>query len=155
MSVAKWALLVVSALIPTQAFAEHHADDPKAQLVHEFLAAFNAQDAERMGDLVTEDIQWLSVAGPVISIEVEGRSSLVAAMSAYFSSCPSCRSTISQMMPSHDRVCVVEIATWESDGGRRSQQAMAVYEFSGPKIAAVYYFPAEPVSASESESGAE
>ena len=96
-----------------------------------------------------------SVAGPVISSEVEGRSSLVAAMSAYFSSCPSCRSTISKMMPSHDRVSVVEAATWESDGGPKSQQAMAIYEFSGPRIAAVYYFPAEPVSRPEPASSPE
>ncbi|MEL6449403.1 MAG: nuclear transport factor 2 family protein [Pseudomonadota bacterium] len=151
MRFAKWVLLALLASVPAGALAADHADDPKSAIVYEFLAAFNAQDATRMGAMVTEDIKWLSVSDATASIEVEGRSNLVAAMEGYFSSCPSCRSTISRMMPSRDRVSAIEVATWESEGGLKSQQSMAIYEFSGEKIAAVYYFPAESVSLPEGE----
>lgn len=152
---AKWVLFACLTLVHVDAFSDDQSGDSRVAVVSEFLAAFNAQDAAGMGTLVTEDIKWLSVANGETSIEVEGRSSLVTAMAGYFSACPSCRSSISKMMPSRDRVSVIEVASWESDGVRKSQQAMAVYEFSGSKIAAVYYFPAEPVSLPEDESSQE
>lgn len=139
-------LAALLCLVPANAFSENPAVESRSEIVHQFLAAFNAHDSETMGKMVTEDVMWLSVADGVTSIEVEGRSKLVAAMDEYFASCPSCRSTISTLMASRARVSAVEVATWRTDGGLKSQQSLAVYEFSGSLISAVYYFPAESVS---------
>ena len=124
-------LLVLLTLVHASVLAADDTVNSKSEVVNEFLAAFNAQDAERMGALVTDNVKWLSVVDGQTSVEVEGRSNLTEAMAGYFSACPSCRSSISKMMPSQDRVSVIEVASWDSDGVRKSQQAMAVYEFSG------------------------
>ena len=85
-----------------------------------------------------------SVNGSSISIEVEGKAALTAAMADYFESCPTCRSAIHSIMSSGERVSVVEVASWVGRDGPRSQRSMAVYEFAGPLIQGVYYFPEEP-----------
>ncbi len=150
MSHTKLGLFLLLALVQASASSEHHETVAKPELVHQFLAAFNAHDSARMGELVTEDVKWLSVADGIASTEVEGRSNLVGAMDEYFESCPSCRSAISNLMPSRDRVSAVEVATWQTKDGLKSQQSLSIYEFSGTRISAVYYFPAEPVAAPSS-----
>ena len=102
-----------------------------------------------MAALVMDDVQWLSVSGSALSIELEGKAALAAAMSEYFSSCPTCRSEIRDLMSSGERVSVVEVASWVGAAGPRSQRAMAVYEFSGSLIQRVYYFPEESGQAAE------
>lgn len=141
----KAVLIVLLGLVQANVLAQAHAPDSKSKLVHEFLAAFNSHDAEKMGDLVTDNVNWVSVANGAASIEVEGRSNLIAALKEYFVSCPTCRSTISKLMSSQDRVSAIEVASWQTQNGNRSQQSIAIYEFSGTQIEAVYYFPAEPV----------
>lgn len=96
-----------------------------------------------MGTMVSDDVQWFSVAGEQLSIEVAGKAALVEAMGKYFTSCPTCRSRLEEVMASAERVSTVEVASWESRSGPRSQRSVAVYEFSGSLISAVYYFPAE------------
>ncbi|WP_290653160.1 nuclear transport factor 2 family protein [Idiomarina sp.] len=60
------------------------AETSRLQQVERFVAAFNAHDAEKMAQYVTEDVQWLSVSGDKISIETSGKENLVKAMSGYF-----------------------------------------------------------------------
>lgn len=114
-----------------------------AQVVREFIAAFNAHDAAAMAKFVTEDVQWLSIEGEKISIETSGKSALVSAMGAYFKSCPTCRSQLAESISSLERVGAVEIAHWEGKNGPRTQRGICVYEFTGDLIRRVYYFPAE------------
>ncbi len=138
-------LLASLALGPLAALAQTSDAGDKLKVVHDFMAAFNAHNAAAMSSLVTDDVQWLSVRGSEISIEVEGKSALAAAMDNYFTSCPSCRSRILNEVSSSDRVSVVEVASWLGPDGPRSQQSMAVYEFTGSLIQRVYYFPEEAV----------
>ncbi|WP_411361034.1 nuclear transport factor 2 family protein [Pseudidiomarina sp. YC-516-91] len=112
--------------------------------VERFVAAFNAQDSAAMGVLVTDDVQWLSVSDSAeISVEVAGRSELVAAMDGYFAACASCRSELLDAQAYGSRVSVIEQASWRVNDEERSQSSIAVYEFAGDLIARVYYFPAE------------
>ena len=113
------------------------------QAVRDFVAAFNAHDSGAMAGFVTEDVQWISLDGDAISVEADGKAALISAMNDYFQSCPTCRSRLSEMAASRDRVSAVEVASWQDPGGARTQAAMAVYEFSGMRIKRVYYFPAE------------
>lgn len=131
------ALVVLATLSQTS-----NAND-RAEIVRQFLAAFNAHDPVAMAELVTDDIKWLSVNGSAISVELEGKVSFIDTMSDYFGSCPSCRSAIDSLISSGERVSVVEVASWMGRGGNNSQRSMAVYEFSGTLIKAVYYFPEE------------
>lgn len=117
--------------------------ESSAETVRQFLKAFNAHDPAAMAALVTDDVRWLSIRDNSLSVEVEGKANLVAAMSDYFQSCPSCRSEIHSLTSSRERVSAVEVASWVGAEGQQSQQSMAVYEFSGALIQAVYYFPEE------------
>ncbi len=138
------AAFAVLALVPLPGQTQTVEADDRAAVVRQFLEAFNAQDAAAMAALVTDDVQWLSVSDGATAVEVEGRSALTAAMTDYFSACPSCRSEIASLMSSRERVSVVEVASWDGADGPRSQRSMAVYEFSGALIRRVYYFPEEP-----------
>ncbi len=116
----------------------------RKQLVNGFVAAFNQQDSAAMARLVTDDVEWLAVDGTTISAETRGKPQLVSSMDAYFKSCPSCRSEIRGIVATPRRASAVEVASWETPKGKRSQRGVAVYEFSGALIRRVYYFPAEP-----------
>lgn len=113
------------------------------QTVRSFIAAFNAHDSRAMSQFVADDVQWLSVNGDSISIETNGKAALVSAMNDYFKSCPTCRSSLTELVASRDRVSAVEVATWHGKDGPKMQSGIAVYEFSGGLIRRVYYFPAE------------
>lgn len=136
-------LAAVLAFSPMTALPEAPEQADRTGIVRQFVDAFNAHDADAMAALVSDDVKWLSVAGTEVAVEVEGKAALVEAMSGYFKSCPSCRSTVRGMLSSGERVSVVEVASWEGSDGPNSQRAMAVYEFSGALISAVYYFPEE------------
>lgn len=116
---------------------------PHVATVHQFVAAFNAQDSGAMANLVSDDVEWLSISGKQVSVDASGRNNLVDSMNGYFESCPSCRSELTNVVSTSNRVSAVEMASWQADDGRRSQKAMSVYEFSNGLIARVYYFPAE------------
>lgn len=120
---------------------------PHTQRVNDYIAAFNRQDVEAMLDLVSTEVQWLSIAGDQAPTkEVEGRSALRQSLTDYFGACPSCRSHLGQVLTSNERVVVLETASWTTpEGQSRQQQALAVYEFEpdSGKIARVYYFPVE------------
>jgi uncharacterized protein (TIGR02246 family) len=111
--------------------------------VRNFVAAFNAQDADRMALMVTDDVEWLSIDGKAVATETSGREQLRTSMQKYFKSCPSCRSELVQLATSKERVATVEVASWQSRTGPRQQQGIAVYEFTGPLIRKVHYFPVE------------
>ncbi|MEM9335188.1 MAG: nuclear transport factor 2 family protein [Pseudomonadota bacterium] len=138
-------LRLFAAFVWVATSASSHADTPHnhAETVRAFMQAFNAHDAAAMTALVADDVQWLSIKGSTTTVELEGRSNLADAMKGYFAACTSCRSTIKRLMPSTERVSVLEQASWEGSNGPQSQQSMAVYEFTGSLIQRIYYFPEE------------
>ena len=138
-------LLVSLVLGPFAGFTQVSDSGDKLGVVQAFLDAFNAHDVAAMSAMVADDVQWLSVRDSAIAIELEGRTALAAAMREYFASCPTCRSEIKREMASSERVSVVEVASWVGPNGPKSQQSMAVYEFSGSLIQRIYYFPEEAV----------
>jgi hypothetical protein len=111
--------------------------------VQRFVEAFNRRDSAAMADFVADDVSWLSITGADVAIQVTGKSELVSSMNAYFESCPSCRSELSGIISTSDRVSAIEVASWQGESGPRSQSSIAVYEFSQGLIQRVYYFPSE------------
>jgi hypothetical protein len=96
-----------------------------------------------MAEFVADDVSWLSITGEDVAVQVTGKSELVSSMNAYFESCPSCRSELSGIISTSDRVSAVELVSWQGERGSMSQRSIAVYEFSQGLIQRVYYFPAE------------
>ncbi len=131
--------LLIGPIVAAQAAPSAH----EAQ-VRDFIAAFNAHDPEAMMALVTDDIEWLSVSGTAIATDALGKDTLRRQMTDYFAGCPTCRSRLSEVVASSQRVVTVEVASWQGKAGPREQRGVAVYEFADGKIRRVYYFPAEP-----------
>jgi len=138
--------LIISAtiiLLCAPALHSQEAVSTNVATVERFVAAFNAHDSEAMAEFVTEDVTWLSISGKNVVVEVEGKRELIASMNAYFTSCPTCQSELSDIISTPSRVSTIEIAHWQGKSGPRSQRSLSVYEFSGRLIQRVYYFPAE------------
>lgn len=136
-------LAVALALLCT---ASAHAQEPESsniRTVERLLAAFNAHDSSAMGAFVTDDVAWLTITGEDVAVEVKGKSELLASMSAYFESCPTCQSALAGTLSTPGRVTAIEIARWQGETGARSQRSISVYEFSDGLIQRVYYFPSE------------
>jgi hypothetical protein len=129
--------LVVMPLVYANESASHMAS------VEGLIAAFNAHDSDAMAEFLTDDVVWLSVANGNVAVEANGKSDLIASMDAYFESCPTCRSEISESISTPARTSAIEIASWEGKSGPQSQRSLSIYEFSGDLIHRVYYFPAE------------
>ncbi|MEL6868505.1 MAG: nuclear transport factor 2 family protein [Pseudomonadota bacterium] len=113
------------------------------QIVHRFVEVFNAHDVDRMLEMVTDDVQWLSVDGDDIAVEASGKAQLRSGMTDYFASCTSCKSRLVHVFSTADRVSALEEASYETDSGLQTQRSLSVYEFSGSLIKRVYYFPTE------------
>lgn len=123
--------------------AETQRPEDQRATVRAFVEAFNARRIDDMLRLATEDVEWLTIQGTTVSVETSGREALRKSMSAYFTSCPTCRSQIEFGASTPSRVTAVETATWTNASAERSQRSLSIYEFSGPLIRRVYYFPAE------------
>ncbi|RDX34413.1 nuclear transport factor 2 family protein [Idiomarina abyssalis] len=119
------------------------AASERSEQIKQFVAAFNAHDAELMSQYVTDDIQWLSVNGDRIAVETSGKTELIEAMDGYFKSCASCQSKVTDLTVLGNRVSTEEEASWRQNGELRSQKSLAIYEFNNSLIRRVYYFPAE------------
>ena len=128
--------MVVIALLPLPAIAGN------AEVVQEFVAAFNAQDVERMLAVAHEDIEWFYVESGNIHQETSGLAELRKAMGDYFASCPSCRSTVEIGNVHGAYLSAVETAYWTVDGKERSQSSLVVYQFEDGRIRRVWYYPA-------------
>ena len=139
-----WLLLpaVLYLLVSSEAFA---VEPPKSsdQRVRDYVSAFNNREIETMLSMVTDDIQWLTVAGDKILVETQGKAQLREGMASYFQSTPGARSELQWVQASESRVAALERATWQGKSGPKSQASLCIYEFSDGLITRVYYFPVE------------
>lgn len=133
------ALLAMTVPVHVQAAAS----DSPLSTVEAFMAAYNDHDVEAMLELVHPEVQWLSVEGDSIHVEADGASALGRAMRAYFTSTPSSRSMVDDVMGAGRFISVRERATWEGEDGTRVQSALAIYEVENGRILRVWYYPAQ------------
>jgi hypothetical protein len=138
-------LIVLLAAINMSSAATFAADKQKSneQMVRDYVAAFNGRDVDAMVSMVTENIQWLTVAGDKLTIETDGKPKLRQNMAAYFKSNPSAKSELVWVQVTKLRVAALEKASWQGKSGPKSQSSLSVYEFRDGLIARVYYYPAE------------
>lgn len=119
------------------------ATETQEQIVHRYVAAFNAHDTDAMLTMVTDDVQWLSIDGEKIVKETNSKEELRRGMVTYFKSCGSCKSRLAHVFSTGRRVSALEVASYDKGTGVQEQQSVSVYEFSSSLIRRVYYFPVE------------
>ena len=117
--------------------------NPNEQRVRDYVSAFNNREIDTMLGMVSDDIQWLSVAGDKITVETQGKPKLRESMAAYFKSTPSAKSELEWVQVTASRVAALERAAWQSKSGPKSQAGLCVYEFRDGLISRVYYYPVE------------
>ena len=93
--------------------------------------------------MVSDDIQWLSVAGDKITVETQGKAKLRESMVAYFKSAPTVKSELDWVQGTASRVAALERVGWLGKSGPKSQASLSIYEFRAGLITRVYYYPAE------------
>jgi hypothetical protein len=116
---------------------------PNEQRVRDYVSAFNKHDIDTMLGMVSDDIQWLSVAGDKITVETQGKSKLRESLAAYFKSTASVKSELEWVRVTASRVAALERAAWQAKSGPKSQASLSIYEFNGGLICRVYYYPVE------------
>ena len=129
--------------VPVTAQVPITSNPAKANAVHAYTKAFNTRDVDGMLALATDDVEWISLDGRELLMGADGAETLRVTMLEYFDSCGSCRATLRWTKTTDERVVALEEASWDTDGERKAQSALSVYEFEGEKIRRVYYFPAE------------
>jgi hypothetical protein len=136
-------LLALLCLIATPESFAAETPKPNEQRVRDYVSAFNKREIDTMLNMVSDDIQWLSVAGDKITVETQGKAKLRESMAAYFKSLPSVKSELEWVRVTASRVAALERATWQGKSGPKSQASLSVYEFTGGLISRVYYYPVE------------
>lgn len=113
------------------------------KIVSEHVRAFNAGDVAAMAKMQHPDIEWLSVSGNSISVEVAGRDALSKNMTEYFQSPTKVTGSLRDWSVNDPYVSVTETASWTAkDGTKKSQSSMTVYELEDNLIRRVWYYPA-------------
>ena len=114
---------------------------PKA-IISEHVRAFNAGDVTAMAKMQHPDIEWLSVSGSAVSVEVSGREALTKSMTEYFQSPTKVTGKLRDWSINEPYVSVTETASWTAkDGTAKSQSSMTVYELKDNLIRRVWYYP--------------
>ena len=111
--------------------------------VQNYINAFSAQDVDAMLEMVTDDVQWLTIDGETITKQTNSKQELRKAMVDYFSSCSTCRSRLANAFSTNSKVSAVEIVSYQTRNGLKEDKSVSLYEFSGSLIKRVYYFPVE------------
>lgn len=122
------------------------AKSKNEETVRKFIEASNSRAVASMMALADPELEWGALKGAKLTIEGKGAVAISATMQNYWKACPSCRSELSWVKESKDRLVALEIASWvDNDNVEKALQSLSVYEFNKDgKILRVYYFPAEP-----------
>ncbi|GAB5487727.1 MAG: hypothetical protein Pars2KO_12970 [Parasphingorhabdus sp.] len=115
-------------------------------IVENYTQAYNARDAEQMGRLMDEDIQWLTAKNDKVAVTVQGKSNMITGLADYFKSPMVITSSLDGWGNNGDYVSVVETASWVTKSGdKKSQSSNAVYQIESCLIRRVWYFPEQKV----------
>ena len=112
-------------------------------IIAEHVRAFNDGDVAAMTKMQHPDIEWLSVSGTTVSLEVSGSEALAKNMAEYFSSPTKVTGTLRYWSVNDPYVSVTETASWTAlNGTAKSQSSLTVYQLEGNLIRRVWYYPA-------------
>ena len=109
-----------------------------------YTEAFNARDAMTMGEMMHEDIEWLSITDDGVEYVALGRDDLVRDMKDYFEYPNAVTSKLSGWALAGPYVSTAETVAWtDEDGVSQTQSALVVYEVTDDQhIRRIWYYPA-------------
>ncbi|GAA0859512.1 nuclear transport factor 2 family protein [Aliiglaciecola litoralis] len=111
-------------------------------IIEAYSESWNEKNVQKMAALMHPQIQWLSVKGNTINVEISGKSELVEAMQKWFEDADLPAGSLRDWSLNGNFVAVTETATWIDDSGAtQSQSSLTVYELEDDLIRRVYYYP--------------
>lgn len=126
-----------SAPSKTQTSSTHPIISPYSQ-------AWNDKDIQTMSALMHPNIEWISVEGTSLKVEINGKDALVKEMTSWFESDTLPKGSLKGWSFNGDYVAVTETAHWvNKEGEAKSQSALTVYQLEDNLIRRVYYYPAK------------
>lgn len=124
------------------AYADHSSDITSRSIVESYTQAYSNGDADAMGVLMHEDIQWLTAKDDKITITLQGKSDMVKELSDYFKGPTTISSSLGGWGENGDYVSVVETASWTTKTGKnQSQSSNVIYQIENGLVRRVWYFP--------------
>ena len=123
--------------------ADQSSVQANMNIVQNYVAAFNAQNVDLMLEMLTDDVQWLTIDGETITKETNSKEELRKVMTDYFNSCSTCRSRLANTFSTGSKVSALEVVSYQTRNGLKEERSVSLYEFSNSLIKRVYYFPAE------------
>lgn len=97
-----------------------------------------------MQSLMHPNIEWLSVNGNNINVEINDKAALSEAILSFFENPNMATGTHKGWSINGEHVAVTETAHWINDKGQANQQsALTVYQFEDKLIRRVYYYSAQ------------
>jgi len=116
---------------------------PAHPIITAYTDAYNAKDIEAMRALMHPDIEWLSVNGADVTIEVAGKEGLSKTLESFFKDPNMATGAHRDWSINGNIVAVTEIARWKNAKGEvKEQSALTVYELKDGLIRRVYYYSA-------------
>ena len=113
-------------------------------IISPYSQAWNDKDIQSMSALMHPNIEWISVDGNTIKVEISGKEALVKEMTAWFESDALPSGSLKGWSFNGDYVAVTETAHWTNkEGEAKSQSALTVYQLDNNLIRRVYYYPAK------------
>ena len=119
-------LIFVGLFMTPESAADEQAECGHENIVQKYVEAFNAHNVEAMLNMVTDDVQWLTIDGDKIVTETGNKEELRQAMEGYFESCSTCNSNLEHVFSTGERVSVLEVASFETAQGIQKQQSISV-----------------------------
>ncbi|ABZ75018.1 conserved hypothetical protein [Shewanella halifaxensis HAW-EB4] len=144
-----WLLAIGSALISVSPLVS--ASDPlpietqqpdSVTVVKQFIQGFNNHSVEQLLQQTTPNVHWFNLSGTKMDVETSTQHELGAAMTDYFAHLTDAKAALRQIVVSANYVSTVEEVTWSHEGELSSQCSLGVYQLSGDKISAIWYYPA-------------
>ena len=113
------------------------------ETVKSYVDAYNRRDLAAMLTFATADIVWMMVFDDKVSVETKNKAELALALEQHFSRPAKSHSSLSSVANYGGFVSGIEKVTTKKEGQTRSACSLSVYQFTGNKIKAVWYYPAQ------------
>lgn len=112
-------------------------------ILTQYIDDYNQGRLDAMLNVMTADIQWMSIDSNKITVETKNKQQLEQALKPYFKGDNSTQSSLMHVFENGKFVSTLEKASWQSNGQMKSQCSIAIYEFNKNLIKNVWYHAAQ------------
>lgn len=135
--------LLVCFLVACQTNPQRAVEEDEVNVAIEFVVAYNQHDIPAMMSMVHEDIKYMFISGDQIHKETDGKAHLSRYLIPFFNNKPKAKSEVRSSQKSGNFIQLLEEAVFEdSQGRKRNQCSISMYQLKDGLILNVWYFDA-------------